>query len=152
MRFIRLVFIPALLFCASCAVRVRTAPDRGVESPALAPLDYTVQKWVESRVCSSYFLYLRFRENRAQDNVLGKRVGVLSSGSILGGGPPDADSADALYGALVQFPTASFLLVPRYNIQSSGFIPFGTRPLFGRRCSLASARGVEVGSKPAPIK
>lgn len=152
MQFFRLIVLPALLFCASCSVRVRTAPQRGVEAPQLAPLDYTVQQWVESKVCSTYFFWFRFRENRIEDKVPGRRYGVLSKGSILGGGAPDPDSADALYGAMVQFPTASFLLVPRYNIQSSGFIPIGTRPFFGRRCSLASARGVEVGSRPAPIR
>ena len=152
MHLLRWIVLPALLFCASCSVRVRTAPERGVQAPELAPMDYTVQQWVESKVCSTYFLYLRFRENREADNVPGKRVGELAKGSILGGGAPDPDSADALYGAMVQFPTASFLLVPRYNIQSSGVIPIGTRPLFGRRCSLASARGVEVGPRPAPVK
>jgi hypothetical protein len=152
MSFIRFLAFSALFFCASCSVRVRTAPERNVAPPELAPLDYTVQQWVESKVCSSYFFYIRARENRAEDKVSGKRVGVLSKGSILGGGAPDVDSADALYGAMVQFPTSSFLLVPRYNIQSSGIVPFGTRPLFGRRCSLASARGVEVGSRPAPIR
>ena len=148
MNFLRFVSLLALFFCSSCATRLRTAPEQSV-SGELAPLDYVVQDWVESKVCSAYFFYFRMRENRVEDKVVGKRVGILSKGSVLGGRPPDPDSADALYGAMVQFPTSSFLLVPRYNIQTSGFVPYGTRPMFGRRCSLASTRGVEVGSRPA---
>ncbi len=149
---VRFILLSALFLFTGCALRVRTAPDQRVAPPELAPLDYTVHKWVESTVCSSYFFYFRMRENRAEDKVKGRRVGILSKGSILGGGAPDVDSADALYGAMVQFPTSSFLLVPRYNIQSSGFVPCGTRPFIGRRCSRASARGVEVGSNPATVR
>ena len=148
MQFIRFIAFSALLFCSACSVRLRTAPEQRVSSE-LAPMDYLVHPWVESKVCSGYIFYIRFREDRVKEKVAGKRDGVLSRGSVLGGRPPDPDSSDALYGAIVQFPTSSFLLVPRYNIQSSGFVPFGTRPVFGRRCSLASTRGVEVKSRPA---
>jgi hypothetical protein len=139
-----------VFFCCACSIRQRIAPSQLVTSQ-LAPMDYQVLDWVDSTVCSTYAFSLRMREKKAEDKVTGKRAGILSRGAVLGGRPPDVDSADALYDAMVQLPSASFLLVPRYKIQSKGLL-FGTRPIFGRRCSRVETRGVAVGSSPAQTK
>jgi len=134
-------------FFFACATRQRISPGQHVTSQ-LAPMDYQVLDWVESTVCSTYAFSLRMREKKAEDKVSGRRAGILSRGAILGGRPPDVDSADALYDAMVQLPSASFLLVPRYTIQSKGLL-MGTRPFFGRRCSRVETRGVAIGASPA---
>jgi hypothetical protein len=120
-----------VFFCCACSIRQRIAPSQLVTSQ-LAPMDYQVLDWVDSTVCSTYAFSLRMREKKAEDKVTGKRAGILSRGAVLGGRPPDVDSADALYDAMVQL--------------------FGTRPIFGRRCSRVETRGVAVGSSPAQTK
>ncbi len=139
-----------LVLLSACANRTRIAPGQAVTSQ-LAPMDYQVLDWVESTVCSTYTFGIRMRKKKAEDKVRGKRSGVLSRGAVLGGRPPDADSADALYAAMVQMPSASFLLVPRYTIQSKGLLMF-SRPFFGRRCSRVETRGVAVGASPARVQ
>jgi hypothetical protein len=46
---------------------------------------------------------------------------------------------------------ASYLLVPRYDVRSTGFPMIGTYPIFGKRCSSVRAIGVSVFSGPIPI-
>ena len=141
-----LILLPLL---SACSKTLGRHPAQHVTS-ALTPMNHQVLDWAESTVCSTYFFNLRFRADRAKDGATGARVGIVSPGSVLGGQAPDVDSADALYGALVQFDDASFILNPRYEVDTSGFILIGTRPVFGRRCATVSTRGVRVfNSVPA---
>jgi len=141
-----LILLPLL---SACSKTLGRHPAQHVTS-ALTPMNHEVLDWAESTVCSTYFFNLRFRADRAKDGATGARVGIVSPGSVLGGQAPDVDSADALYGALVQFDDASFILNPRYEVDTSGFILIGTRPVFGRRCATVSTRGVRVfNSVPA---
>jgi hypothetical protein len=118
-------------------------------STELTAFDKTLTGWLTGKHCSNYLFGFRIPEPMT-DNSFGKRVGHLSGGSVLGGRAPDSDSADALYKALQSDDRASYLLVPRYDVQSSGFPLIGTTPIFGRRCASVRAVGVSVFGQPVP--
>jgi hypothetical protein len=141
-----MAFFPVL---SSCAVRTSRAPSPPM-STELTAFDKEITGWLTGKHCSNYLLGLRIPEPM-HDNTVGKRVGHLSGGSILGGKAPDSDSADALFKALKTDERASYLLVPRYDVRSTGFPMIGTYPIFGKRCSSVRAIGVSVFSGPIPI-
>ena len=140
----RLTWLSMLIFISilsSCVVRTSQTPTP-LMATELTPFDKQITGWVTGKHCSTYLFGLRFSD--PMRGAYGKRVGHLSGGAILGGQAPDSDSADALYQALQTDLGASYLLVPRYDVNSSGFIVFGTRPIFGKRCSSVKALGVSV--------
>ena len=132
-----------MISLVGCATKTREVPTAQVSAP-LKPMNHEVLQWTHSTVCSTYIFSFRVREAGEEGSVKGHRKGILSAGSVIGGQPPDADSADALYGAILQHPDATYLLAPRYIVQSEGVFVLGTRPVFGRRCSKASARAIRV--------
>ncbi|HCH67006.1 MAG: hypothetical protein CL927_19220 [Deltaproteobacteria bacterium] len=146
----RILLVLAMLSVGSgCKYSARTNNTVSANGLQLAEADYEVLDWVDAKACATYIFFLRIPE-KDEDEKGGKREGIISAGSILGGGgAPDPDSADALYGALVKMPEATHLINPRYTVQSSGFLAgLLGRPMFGRRCAKVRARGLSLGAGP----
>ena len=125
----RILSICTCVFLLSgCRYSVRTNNNLESSGMHLAEADYEVLDWVDSTACASYVFFFRFPE-RDDEEKGGKRVGVISRGSVLGSnGPPDADSADALYGALVKMPKRVRALPPLATLPAHvtiGFERFG---------------------------
>jgi hypothetical protein len=135
----RLGLAALALLSAGCSVRGRAIPEVGVGQIPLATAQYDLLDWVEAKACATYVFGLRFPENKEG----ARRVGKVTAGSTLGGGPPNADAADALYEAMVKLPSATHILVPNYLTQGSG-LALGNHILFGRQCAVVRARGLAL--------
>ena len=141
MRGLRLLLVVgAVVVLSACSSRVRTAPGMGVHMP-LREADFELLGWTEATACAKYIFGIRVPE---EDPAEGKRIGVVSGGSVIGGGPPNQDAADALYLAMVQMPEATHVLVPKYMGQASGLGVKLRNPIFGRRCVQVRVRGIAL--------
>ena len=143
------LFIAGAAMLAGCKFSGRTSNGIGIDHIPLPPADYEILDWVEESACGSYILFFRIPEQDGEESG-GRRRGYVPAGSILGDRhPPDPDSADALYGALVKMPTATHVINPRYTVQSEGFLAgILGRPMIGRRCAQVRVRGVALGNGP----
>jgi hypothetical protein len=136
----RVLGILFLLSTSACTSSIKTMPSPGM---SLTPFDNKFTGWVTGRHCSNYLLGFRFPES-PRSGPTGKRAGFLSGGALLSGQPPNSDAADALYQALKSDQRATHLLVPQYDIKSTGFPIIFTYPIFGKRCANVRALGLSV--------
>ncbi|MBM66139.1 MAG: hypothetical protein CMH55_07905 [Myxococcales bacterium] len=133
-----LPFVFVLTTSVGCAHNSRTIPAAALP---LASADYVVGDWIEGEACGNYLLGFRLA------SLFQYRGGELSGGFGWG---LSAEHKEAIYDALENAKTATHLFAPRYRVSSNGFILLGTRPLFGQRCVLVSARTVTLKSGPVP--